>query len=331
MSIPFVEARHYAKANRSAAQIKWIVVHSMEIPEKGTTAESCARMFATTSRPASAHYCVDNNSVVQCVRDKDIAYAARGGNSYGLHIEHAGFASQRKKDWLDEFSQDMLVVSAKLAAKKAARYGIPIRKLSVQDVRAGKRGFCGHIEITNAFKLSTHWDPGPDFPMDAWLVMVKAEADALKGKPWSRRRLAAAAAAIGLTVGVFNGVTFAPDPAPKPTPKPTVTVTATPTPTGTQAVKPTPKPTPKPSTAKPTPTKRLRAAYPGYRIVFGQTDSPNVERVQRRLKALGYYTGSVDGDFGPKTKAAVVRFQKPRALGTSGIVGPKTWRALFTY
>ena len=36
----------------------------------------------------------------------------------------------------------------------------------------------------------------------------------------------------------------------------------------------------------------------------------NTAEVQKKLKRWGYYTGAVDGINGPKTKAAVKRFQK---------------------
>ncbi len=46
--------------------------------------------------------------------------------------------------------------------------------------------------------------------------------------------------------------------------------------------------------------------------------------VQKRLKKWGYYTGSVDGINGPKTKAAVKSFQRKYGLTADGIVGPLT-------
>lgn len=47
-----------------------------------------------------------------------------------------------------------------------------------------------------------------------------------------------------------------------------------------------------------------------------------VKTLQRLLKV------TVDGDFGPKTEAAVKQFQKEKGLDVDGIVGPKTWKAL---
>lgn len=53
-----------------------------------------------------------------------------------------------------------------------------------------------------------------------------------------------------------------------------------------------------------------------------------IRTAQRLLNALGYNSGSVDGIFGAKTKAAVVKFQKAKGLDADGIVGSKTWNAL---
>ena len=55
----------------------------------------------------------------------------------------------------------------------------------------------------------------------------------------------------------------------------------------------------------------------------GDTGSA-VKKVQKRLKALGYYTGSIDGDYGNGTKNAVKSFQKRNGLTADGKVGAKT-------
>ena len=55
-----------------------------------------------------------------------------------------------------------------------------------------------------------------------------------------------------------------------------------------------------------------------------------VKRLQQRLKDLGYYSGDVDGQFGPGTKTAVVWFQSQHGLDADGIAGPSTQDALFS-
>jgi Putative peptidoglycan binding domain/N-acetylmuramoyl-L-alanine amidase len=64
-------------------------------------------------------------------------------------------------------------------------------------------------------------------------------------------------------------------------------------------------------------------AYPGHLIRRGNRGN-DVKLVQRRLGGL-----VVDGIFGPRTEAAVKRFQKVNKLAIDGIVGPRTWAKLF--
>lgn len=49
-----------------------------------------------------------------------------------------------------------------------------------------------------------------------------------------------------------------------------------------------------------------------------------VRNIQQRLKNWGYYTGAVDGIYGTKTKAAVIKFQKKHKITADGVCGPKT-------
>jgi N-acetylmuramoyl-L-alanine amidase len=48
----------------------------------------------------------------------------------------------------------------------------------------------------------------------------------------------------------------------------------------------------------------------------------DVAELQRRLNALGFEAGPVDGIFGPETQRAVIDFQQNRIMAEDGIVGP---------
>lgn len=53
-----------------------------------------------------------------------------------------------------------------------------------------------------------------------------------------------------------------------------------------------------------------------------------VAELQRKLAAKGVNAGAADGIFGPKTEAAVRRFQEEHGLQVDGIAGPETFTAL---
>lgn len=179
MSYPFVKAKYFHEGGNSAPTR--IVIHDMEMPEKPDTAEACAKYFQTIDREASAHYCVDNNSVVQCVLEADIAFHAPP-NTNSIGIEHAGYAKQSTGEWLDPFGTAMLRdVSAPLVRDIAARHGIPLVWLSVQDLLDGKHGITSHNNVSLAWHKSTHTDPGPTFPVDQFMAWVTNGATSTTG------------------------------------------------------------------------------------------------------------------------------------------------------
>lgn len=181
----FIQARNYTPT--SGRDVDLGVVHTMEAPEKTTTAENVANWFAGSTAPkASTTYNIDSDSIVQSVREKDVAWCAPGANHDGIHLEHAGYAAQGRSDWQDPYSQAMLKLSAKLMADICRRHAIPVVKLSSAQVRAGHRGLCGHIDVTRAFpeRGGTHTDPGSSFPWEQYLQLIKAELAPEPEKPW---------------------------------------------------------------------------------------------------------------------------------------------------
>lgn len=54
----------------------------------------------------------------------------------------------------------------------------------------------------------------------------------------------------------------------------------------------------------------------------------DVRSLQDALTRLGYSPGTIDGVFGSRTQAAVITFQRDKALLQDGIVGPVTAAAL---
>lgn len=176
-SIPFIEAKHHGRAARALVDL--IVLHCMEAPEASTRAEACAEYFAMGPVVASAHYCADSDSVVQCVPDHLVAYGAPGANHNGLHIELAGYARQARDAWLDDFGIRMLWMAAQLVARKCSEWNIPVLFLRADQLLGPRpRGITTHYEVSQAFKQSSHTDPGPGFPMDYFLEQVDVALDA---------------------------------------------------------------------------------------------------------------------------------------------------------
>lgn len=68
---------------------------------------------------------------------------------------------------------------------------------------------------------------------------------------------------------------------------------------------------------------------PGPLLRTGSTGKSVID-LQNRLKELGYYTGEVDGQFGPATESAVRLFQHQHGLDVDGKVGSQTNAVLYS-
>ena len=75
-------------------------------------------------------------------------------------------------------------------------------------------------------------------------------------------------------------------------------------------------------------TSAFLVPYAKESVVYTATTTSENKTIQSRLKKWGYYTGAVDGILGPKSIAAIKKFQRNNGLVVDGIVGPKTAAAI---
>lgn len=180
--LPFVPPRAYGKG-RDGKAVRYLAVHYTAGAERSTSAEDGAAYDARRVDGTSCHYFVDSDSVVQCVLTKDRSNSAFGrGNRLGIHYELCGTV-QTTAQWMDAASRATIRNAARQMARDAAKYSIPIRRLSVAETRAawysfpaGPLGIVGHVDITKAYPEDggNHTDPGPGFPWEVLLSDIRS-------------------------------------------------------------------------------------------------------------------------------------------------------------
>ncbi|RFT46507.1 N-acetylmuramoyl-L-alanine amidase [Cutibacterium avidum] len=186
----FIQAKHHGGHNNPP--VTRLVIHAT-CPDVGYPsasragrAVSTAHYFQETTRPASAHYICDISTTVQCLSEETVGYHAPP-NSHSIGIEicadggsHASFSNPAhaytREQWLSPQVWPAVERAAMLARGICQRHNIPIRRLSIADVKAGKRGICGHNEVSEAFHQSDHDDPGPYFPWDGFIALVNGHS-----------------------------------------------------------------------------------------------------------------------------------------------------------
>jgi hypothetical protein len=119
---------------------------------------------------------VDDDTAYRTLPDLCIPWAAPGANTTGWHIEHCGYASWSKDEWMKH--RTMLRRSAFKTALRCKQYGIPARWVGFIGVRLGRKGITTHRAVSFAFPLLSrkagfHTDPGLHFPRGYYMDLVK--------------------------------------------------------------------------------------------------------------------------------------------------------------
>ncbi len=297
-----IQASRYRKGRLRAPRC--IVIHDMEAPELGTTAEAVGRYFASPAAGGSTQVGVDTDSICRYVADGDTCAGAPGVNADGLHVEHAGYARQSAAEWRDDASLRILEHGALACAEWCLKYGIPVRWLTDDEIRDGAtKGFLTHADATRALRtVGGHTDPGASFPRDYYLSRVNAHIQRLIGgdvdmpdpKPPTRPTVPGPGWKFPLPAGYWFGVDD-----------------------GTN--------------------KSVSGKW--RRSFAGRDASTWVREFGTQLLRRGWDVGrgrkwlraaGNDGQIGPEYVALIRAFQAAQGLSVDGRVGPKTWAAAFS-
>lgn len=171
---------------RTNFPVKRIVIHCTVSPCVEGAALGVARYFRdTVVRPSSAHYVVDPGKAYQCVGDSWVAYhAPPNEDSIGVELCDALVSPTWDKKhaarWHDVNHNRMLFRAARLVARLCLAYDVPARRLTTAQVRNGEHGICGHVNVSQAFGQSAHWDPGAEFPWGHFMDLVEARIKKLR-------------------------------------------------------------------------------------------------------------------------------------------------------
>lgn len=156
---------------RPTHQIRNIIVH-VTVNAPGTPAENVAT-YQINSQSGSYHELTDTTikHLIENTDDWLTWSSGNYGNDVGLHRSFVMWGSETRAQWLQYDA--MLREAAKRDAEWCRKYNIPPVKLTAADLRAGKRGFAGHLETGQAWGGTDHVDPGTGFPWDIYLGYVR--------------------------------------------------------------------------------------------------------------------------------------------------------------
>ena len=161
----------------------WSVLHTTENSDS-TPPDNVAKW--QLDRNNSSSYNVLFGTDGRTVRSNDDEYtpwsAGDPGNTLGLHGSAIGYASRTRAQWL-KFPKQLESIAQWLATNHR-EYGIPLRELTVDEVRRRVPGVTTHAvywqAIGKAQGMDTRTDPGAGFPMD---VVIKRAKEIVSPKP----------------------------------------------------------------------------------------------------------------------------------------------------
>ena len=326
MTGPHIQAKGYTRGRNfvEAKEVDWLVIHTAE----GAKDEiDLGHYFAGTTAGSSNAGIGQDAGYATYVNYGDTSWCAPPLNQEGEHLEICGFAKWTRAEWISR--KALLEAVAHWIAWRCTVRRIPIRY--VASPRVGTSGVTGHINVNNVFHKSDHHDPGAGFPWD--VVIARAQAIAAVPAPAPKPPTVS----VGTSYKVRSGDSYwrIAQAAYRDGSKWPVIAKAN----GNKALVPGMTITiPKLGAPAPKPPVRVRIdlpAWPGYGYVAPGKKNAYVQKMQAKLRAIGYaryMPSGADGVYGQETTRAILAFQTAtKGLARDGDMGPKTWAALDAY
>jgi hypothetical protein len=157
-------------SSRGGSGVRLIVLHTAE---GSTTYESLGNYFQQDVG-VSSHVGIDDKrgKVGEYVTRGNKAWTQGNANPVAVSAELCGFASWSTSTWQNSH-QNMLQNAAEWVAEEAAKFGLPITKLTSSQAQGSGRGVCQHIDLGSWG--GGHVDCGSGFPMDYVLDLARGE------------------------------------------------------------------------------------------------------------------------------------------------------------
>lgn len=170
MTYPYVQGspKHTSGSN---GPITRIVIHATCSGTHSGGAMENAHYFQSATAGGLAHYVVDPQNIVQCCKEDTACWHAPP-NHGSIGIELCDPQTGAAARWRNPEDEAMLTLAAHLVVEIASRTGVPLVRIGVADLKAGRHGICGHVDVSQAFGQSSHSDPGPDFPWQHFLELI---------------------------------------------------------------------------------------------------------------------------------------------------------------
>lgn len=155
---------------RDGASIDRIYLHTNEGPQGEGAAQALANYLTTID--GGYHVIVDDRTTVRCAGDDQIVWGEGGDNTHALAICMIGYSATT--DWTSSYSQEMVERAAQQVALWCHAYQVPA--FHVPAGTAGhaptERGIAEHADDHDPASQG-HTDPGPNFPIDAFVARVQ--------------------------------------------------------------------------------------------------------------------------------------------------------------